>query len=101
MSKVLDTPGLNMGADWHPDGEELILFLTGESEGGVRMPVGLAQGKFRIVRDKDGTKRLEREGHGVTLVDPETGSSSESAPVSVYQYADVVAQIEATLARTR
>ena len=83
------------------DGEELLLFLTGESEGGVRMPVGLAQGKFRVVRSADGTKMLEREGLGVTLVDGNTGSSAPAPPQSLWDYADIVAQVEAALARRR
>lgn len=83
------------------DGEEVLLFLTGEADGGVRMPVGLAQGKFRIVRRPDGTKLLEREGLGVVLVDQGSGASSEASPVSLWDYADVVAQIEATLASRR
>lgn len=83
------------------DGEEVLMFLTGEADAGVRMPVGLAQGKFGVVRRADGSKLLEREGHGVTLVDPQTGAASESAPVVLWDYAEVVAQIEAALARRR
>ena len=83
------------------DGEEVLLFLTSQSEGGMRMPVGLAQGKFGVVRRADGSKMLEREGRGVTLVDARSGRTSESSPLSHWDYADVVAEIEASLVRGR
>lgn len=35
-------------------GERVILFLYGESESGLTSPVGLGQGKFTIVEDKQG-----------------------------------------------
>jgi hypothetical protein len=35
-------------------GEKLILFLYGESGSGLTSPVGLGQGKFVVVEDKDG-----------------------------------------------
>lgn len=83
------------------DGEDVLLFLTGRSRGGVRMPVGLAQGKFRVVHQADGTKVLEREGGGVSLLDPRTGALQEAEHSSAWSYADVVAQIEAALERRR
>ena len=35
-------------------GDEVVLFLYGESAIGMRAPVGLGQGRFRIVADKQG-----------------------------------------------
>jgi hypothetical protein len=35
-------------------GEELILFLYGDSPHGLTSPVGLGQGKFSVLRDKEG-----------------------------------------------
>lgn len=35
-------------------GEELVLFLYGESRSGLTSPVGFGQGKFSVVRDKEG-----------------------------------------------
>lgn len=35
-------------------GERVVLFLYGESRSGLTSPVGLGQGKFTIVEDKDG-----------------------------------------------
>ena len=37
-------------------GEEVILFLYGESASGLTSPVGLGQGKFTVVTDKDGLR---------------------------------------------
>lgn len=36
------------------EGERVILFLYGETESGLTSPVGLGQGKFTIVEDKQG-----------------------------------------------
>ena len=51
-------------------GEELLLFLTAESKTGQRLTVGLAQGKFEVLRDEHGAARLSREACDLTLVDP-------------------------------
>jgi hypothetical protein len=37
-------------------GDEVVLFLYGESASGMRAPVGLGQGRFRVVTDKQGRK---------------------------------------------
>jgi hypothetical protein len=37
-------------------GEEVVLFLYGESELGLTSPVGIVQGKFSVVEDKSGRK---------------------------------------------
>lgn len=57
-------------------GEELILFLYGESRAGLTSPVGLGQGKFVKFRDKQG-RQLAINGTGnQTLF---TGLSAEAA----------------------
>jgi hypothetical protein len=48
--------------------EDVLLFLTRESELGARMPVGLAQGKLSVATDKDGRKVLKREIAALELV---------------------------------
>lgn len=45
------------------DGEELILFLAGDSRLGLTSPVGLAQGKFVVGTDKKG-RRIASNGFG-------------------------------------
>jgi hypothetical protein len=37
-------------------GDNVVLFLYGESASGMRAPVGLGQGRFRILSDKEGRK---------------------------------------------
>lgn len=79
-------------------GEQELLFLSEENATGLRMPVGLAQGKLEVVRHADGSKSLLSDAGGVVLLSKDgslvqgTGSSSSS-------YAEVVSEIEASLAR--
>lgn len=82
-------------------GDTSLFFLTGESSNGLRMPVGLAQGKFDIVLLADGSKRLVRDASDVTLVNPQTGTVQSSGSRAVYDYAQVRTEIESGLARKR
>lgn len=45
---ILNIPGLPM----YSEGEEVVLFLHGTSAGGFTSPVGLGQGKFKVIRQK-------------------------------------------------
>ena len=82
-------------------GEEALFFLTGAGRSGVRMPVGLAQGKLRLIRRADGRKLLARDLSGVTLVNPSSGAVLRNPGTTVLDYALVVAEIEAALAGKR
>ena len=82
-------------------GDTSLFFLTEESSNGLRMPVGLAQGKFDIVLLADGNKRLARDASDVTLINPQTGMVQNSGGRAVYDYAQVRTEIEAGLARKR
>lgn len=82
-------------------GESVLLFLTGEGPSGIRMPVGLAQGKYTVLRRRDGTKALSRDTAGVSLLHPTTGRPTGSSARVVRGYAELVAEIEAALARKR
>ncbi len=42
------------GAPRYREGEEVILFLYGDSRSGFTSPVGFGQGKFSVIRDKHG-----------------------------------------------
>ncbi|MCE9593297.1 MAG: hypothetical protein K8S98_03790 [Planctomycetes bacterium] len=53
-------------------GEEVLLFLTHESRAGLRLPVGLAQGKFQVVRDAHGAATLLRGESDLEVLDPVT-----------------------------
>jgi hypothetical protein len=44
------------GVPSYARGDEVVLFLYGESASGMRAPVGLGQGRFRVVTDKQGHK---------------------------------------------
>jgi len=82
-------------------GDESLLFLTRESHNGMRMPVGLAQGKFDVVVRPDGTKSLVRDASEVTLVHPGSGKVTSADGRTILDYAQVVAEIEAALAAKR
>ena len=82
-------------------GEDALLFLRGEAPSGVRMPVGLAQGKFSIVQRPGGRKTLVRDSAGMTLVHPDSGALIQNSGRTVFEYADVIARIEAALASAR
>jgi hypothetical protein len=58
-------------------GEDVVLFLTVPSSKGLRMPVGLAQGKYRIVRDAQGRRIAAQSLDSLSLVD------AHGAPTSV------------------
>jgi len=77
-------------------GEEALLFLSAESARGLRLPTGLAQGKFAVQHLSDGTKRLVRDAAGLALVGPE---GSGPGARSTEDYAGLVAGIEAALAQ--
>ncbi len=79
-------------------GEEVILFLTEEGATGARMPVGLAQGKLRVVTDLSGARVLVREPAGLTTVAP--GMPHLHADYwEVMGYAETVAQLRAAADR--
>jgi hypothetical protein len=76
-------------------GEDVLLFLSSESANGSRMPVGLSQGKFRVVRTEGGAPALARTHVDLWLVDPVTGATAPAPRSSQLDYAAVVARIEA------
>lgn len=76
-------------------GEELLLFLSAESRLHTRMPVGLAQGRFRIEAKPGGVKRLVREQDELEFFDPKTRRTSVAEPRAEFEYAAVAARIEA------
>ncbi len=81
-------------------GETALLFLSEAGATGVRMPVGLAQGKFQVLEAESGAKTLVRDSSGVTLVD-RSGALHRGEGRSVLGYAQVTAEIEAALAARR
>lgn len=84
----------------HP-GEEVFLFLTEASATGVRVPVGLAQGKFRIERDANGGRTLVRDGAELLLLDSLSLQRTSVGLAAVYDYAAFMAEVQALAARRR
>ncbi len=48
-------------------GDEVILFLSGESRWGFSSPVGLGQGKFSVRYLKDGSRQVRNENNNSNL----------------------------------
>jgi hypothetical protein len=79
-------------------GERVILFLSRPSgDAAWEMPIGLAQGKWSVRAIPGGRKIVERDVGGLALVDGE-GVVAHGAQI-VRDYADVIAEIHAALAR--
>ena len=80
-------------------GEDAILFLSEEGAHGFSMPIGLAQGKFRVVLDKQtGQRTLARTHAGLELLDPATGAVQPAEARAVFGYSETVARIYAAAA---
>ena len=80
-------------------GEETLLFLSEPSASGVRMPVGLSQGRYRIVRNLDGSRVAVRDQGELGLIDPQTGQVNEAAGHHVRDYAELISEIQAAVVR--
>jgi hypothetical protein len=81
-------------------GDDTLLFLSAEGSTGIRMPVGLAQGTFNVVRTSSGRRLLRRDTAGVTLLS-ETGALIRGEGSTILEYAEVASEIEAALATRR
>jgi hypothetical protein len=79
-------------------GEDALVFLSQPGSTGLRMPVGLAQGKFKIVRDAHGLANLVRTQTDLTLVDPTTGSVQPSSGWTALDYQATAKSIETAVA---
>jgi len=76
-------------------GEEAILFLSRESSSGMRITVGLSQGRFRVETPIHGQRVVVREHEDLGLLDPESGALHEARRTERYDYAELVAKIHA------
>jgi hypothetical protein len=79
-------------------GEDVVLFLSAEGPRGTRMPVGLAQGRLRVVVQADGSRRLVGDAAGLALVGP---VGTAVPPGAGIDYVAGLAEIEAGLAARR
>lgn len=82
-------------------GEEGLWTLSVEDQQGLRMPVGLAQGWFRLLDGPDGTRLAVRPAGGAGLTSPGAGVGGSGAFVMDYGelVAEVVRSVEARRAR--
>lgn len=78
-------------------GEEVLLFLSAPSSSGLSLPVGLSQGKFRILTGPDGARLLVREHGPLTVANLATGELREAGGRSSRDYAEVMAEIHAAI----
>jgi hypothetical protein len=76
------------------EGEVALLFLSAENTRGARMPIGLAQGRLRVVTSATGEKSVQRDVGALELVEP-NGAPSVPAPKSALPYDATIARIEA------
>jgi len=82
-------------------GEELILFLSAAGSTGVRMPVGLAQGKLSLLTGLNGERVLAREPAGLTRLAPTTGTHSDADGWELMGYAETIAALRAAADQRR
>jgi len=82
-------------------GEELVLLLSAEGTDGLRVPIGLAQGKFRILTTRAGARVALRSQAGLELLRPATGDVRPADESELMEYAELAARLEAAVARKR
>jgi len=82
-------------------GESLVLFLSAETWRGVRLPIGLGQGKLEVRRDAaSGAKKLARSMGDAVLVDASGRAVAEPAG-QPFDYDPFVAEVERLVAASR
>lgn len=74
-------------------GEEVLLFLSEEGSTGVRVPVGLSQGKLRVETSLDGQRWLTRSQGSLSVIDPRTGRVRCAGAGERLDYAEVIAEV--------
>ena len=82
-------------------GDDVLLMLSGEGPQGGRIPIGLAQGSFRLLRNAQGKRLALRDQGGLQLAHRSRNRLLEADSHSVMDYADLLAQIEAALVLKR
>lgn len=78
-------------------GEDVLLFLSAEGQRGVRIPIGLSQGRYRIETRLDGSKLAIREQAGLGILDPTTGRVTSADSGFLRNYGELVAEVEAAV----
>jgi len=78
-------------------GEEVLLFLSEEGSTGVRVPVGLSQGKLRVETALDGRRWLSRSQGDLSVLDPRTGHVRCAGAGERLDYAGTIAEVWAAV----
>lgn len=76
-------------------GEDAILFLSRESTAGMRVPIGLSQGRFLVETPIHGHRVVVREYGDLGLLDPKSGALHEARRAERHNYAELVSKIHA------
>jgi hypothetical protein len=79
-------------------GERAILFLSAANPCGERLPIGLSQGRLRVVTALDGTPSIVSESADLELVDADGHALPKAGPCTL-PYAPTIQRIEAECAR--
>ncbi|MDG1491851.1 MAG: hypothetical protein P8R43_08160 [Planctomycetota bacterium] len=74
------------------EGEDVVLLLGASASNGLRMPTGLGQGKYRLVREADGDRLAVRTAEDLVLISG--GRAREVNGRDVMDYAELVGRIE-------
>jgi len=82
-------------------GERSVLFLSEPSKDGIRMPVGLSQGRFRVLSTLGGAPIAVQDQTALSLVETGSGELIPNASVSVVDYAELSSRIEAAIVAKR
>lgn len=80
-------------------GEDVLLFLSERGHTGVRVPVGLSQGKLEVVTSLSGQRELRREHGSLTTVDASTGVVRDAGTLQILDYAETLAEVHAAAER--
>ncbi len=80
-------------------GEDALLFLSEAGSSGVRMPIGLAQGKFSVISSLSGARALTRRQGSLSTVDPASGTVQHMGTTELLDYAETIAEIRAAAER--
>ena len=82
--------------------EEVVLFLTEEDNQGFRHVLGLSQGKYNVVQDKWGEKRLVQDLKDIRFFDKETGEITDAKHIQVkLTYEEFKAIVQQTASRIK
>lgn len=75
--------------------ETALLFLSPENVRGARIPIGLAQGRLRVVTNAEGHRSVQRDVSALDLVEANGAPSPLPAAKTALEYDATIARIEA------